>query len=219
MADRKLAIIWETIPNLLYKKGELIMKGKNAYTDLYDEIKAKIDSSNQAKGRISSAVSRSDLEAMATTLLNTPDHSVTVYSFAAKDTSGTDGPVGIEKKPAKRYRDSMKPMLRALGLDKHDVDKVDDIPMSKEHAAAMMDVATTVIHDYMRAGRKFSFPITETDETRMEINCVMAPERTSVGNRFKKDSNPDDDTVVITKERATIKTKNPVPYWLKEVKK
>ena len=191
-------------------------KNKNAYTQMCDEIKEKIDSSNRAKGRTSSAVSRSDLEAMATTLLNTPDHEVTVYSYSAKDQSGTGEPVGVTKKPAKRYRDSMKPMLRSMGLDKHDADKIDDIPFTKEHAAAMVDVTTTVIHDYMRAGRKFSFPITEPDETRMEINCVMAPERTSVGNRFNKDS--DDDSVTITKERAIIKAKNPVPYWLKESK-
>lgn len=193
-------------------------KNKNAYTQLCEEIKSKIETSNRAKGRTSSAVSRSDLEAMATTLLNTPDHTVTAYSYAAKDTSGTGEPVGVEKKPAKRYRDSLKPMLKSLGLDKHDVDKVDSIPIQKEHAAAMMDVSTTVIHDYMRAGRKFSFPITEPDETRMEIACVVAPERTSVGNRFKKDSEPDD-TVTVTKERTIIKAKNPVPYWLKDTKK
>ena len=193
-------------------------KNKNAYTQLCSEIKEKIDSSNRAKGRTSSAVSRSDLEAMTTSLLNTPDHEVTVYSYSAKDTSGTGEPVGITKKPSKRYRDSLKPMLRNLGLDKHDADKVDDIPMTKEHAAALIDVSTTVIHDYMRAGRKFSFPITEPDETRMEMNCVIAPERTSVGNRFKKDDDADD-TVTVTKERAILKVKNPVPYWLKEVKK
>ncbi len=192
-------------------------KNKNAYTQLCSEIKEKIDANNRAKGRTSSAVSRSDLEAMATTLLNTPDHEVTMYSYSAKDTSGTGEPVGVIKKPSKRYRDSLKPMLRSLGLDKHDADKVDEIPISKEQASALMEVSTTVIHDYMRTGRKFSFPITEPDETRMEINCVMAPERTSVGNRFKKDA--DDDTITVTKERAIIKAKNPVPYWLKETTK
>ena len=189
-------------------------KNKNTYTELCAEIKEKIDASNRAKGRSSSAVSRSDLEAMTTALLNTPDHEVTVYSYSAKDTSGTGEPVGVIKKPSKRYRDSLKPMLRNLGLDKHDVDKVDDISFSKEHAAALIEVGTTVVKDYMRAGRKFSFPITEPDETRMEIMVSTAPERTSVGNRFKKDDS--DDTVTVTKERAIIKAKNPVPYWLKK---
>lgn len=190
-------------------------KTKNAYTDLFDEIQERVAANARAKGRKTSAVSRSDLENMAVTLLNTPDHTVTVYPFSAKDTTGMGEPVGIEKKPAKRYRDSLKPMLRTLGLDKNDVDKMDDVTITKEHAAAMMDVATTVIHDYMRAGRKFSFPITEPDETRMEISTTVAPERASV-NRFKKD--PVDNTVIITKERSMIKAKNPVPYWLKETK-
>lgn len=188
-------------------------KTKNAYTQMCDEIKEKITANNRAKGKTSCSVSRSDLEAMTTCLLNTPDHTVECYSYGSKDTSGTGEPVSIEKKPVKRYRNSLKPVLRNLGLDKHDADKIDDIAFSKEHAAAMMDVATTVIHDYMRAGRKFSFPITEPDETRMEISCSMAPERASV-NRFKKDDDSDD-VVTITKERAVIKAKNPVPYWLK----
>ena len=195
-----------------------VAKNKNAYTDLCDQIKKKIDDSNKAKNKVSYAVSKSDLESMATTLLNTPDHEVTVYSFAAKDVSGTGEPVGVAKKPARRYRESLKPMLRSLGLDKHDADRVDDIPISKEQAAAIMDLGTTVIHDYMRAGRKFTFPITEPDETRMEIHAVNAPERTSEGNRFKKDTDPADDPITITKERAIIKAKNPVPYWLQETK-
>ena len=191
------------------------MKQNNLYTQTCDEIRAKIQASNRAKGRSSSAVSRSDLEAMTVSLLNSPEHVVTVLNFGTKDTSGTGEPTGVDTRPAKRYRDSMKPMLRGMGLDKHDVDKIDDIPMSKEHGAALIGVAQTVIKDYMRAGRKFSFPMTEPDETRMEISCVMAPERVSVGNRFRPNDG-DSDTTTITKERAIIKAKNPVPYWLKK---
>lgn len=190
---------------------------KNAYTQLLNDIRTKIDNNNQAKGKVSTAVSRSDLENITTTLLNTPDHTVSVYSFAAKDTNGTGEPVCIEKKPVKRYRDSLKPVLKNLGLDKMDVDKIDDIPLPKEHAAAMMDVVTTAIHDYMKAGRKFSFPITSMDETRMEMICATAPAKTYVGSNFSKDSG--DESVVVTKERKMLKSKNPVPYWLKEVKK
>lgn len=191
-------------------------KNHNSYTQACDEIRAKIEASNRAKGRASSAVSKSDLETMATELLNSPDHIVTRYSFSAKDTSGTGEPVGVETKPSRRYREALKPTLRQMGLDKHDVDKIDDIKFSKEHAAAMMDVATTVMHDYMYAGRKFSFPIMEPDETRMEIACVRAPERTSVGNRFAKDQAPENAPVTVTKERTILKAKNPVPYWLKK---
>ena len=101
-----------------------------------------------------------------------------------------------------------------MGLDKHDADKVDDIPFSKEHGSALIDVALDAMHDYLKLGRKLSFPVTYEDETRMEISCVRAPERTSMGNRFKPDEASD--TVTVTKERTIIKAKNPVPYWLKK---
>ena len=188
-------------------------KNHNSYTQAWENIRAKIEESNRAKGRSSSAVSKSDLENLTVELLNSPDHIVTQFSFSAKDTSGTGEPVGVEKKPSKRYRESLKPTLRQLGLDKHDADKIDDVKFSKEQAAAILDVATTAVHDYIRAGRKFSFPVTEPDETRMEIYAVRAPERTSVGNRFQKDST--NNSVTITKERTILKSKNGVPYWLK----
>lgn len=193
------------------------MSQKNLYTQTCDEIREKIQASNRAKGRSSSSVSRSDLDAMTLAMLNSPEHVVTVLNFSTKDTLGTGEPTGIDTRPSKRYRDSMKPMLRSMGLDKHDVDKIDDIPMSKEHAASLMGVALPVIHDYIRAGRKLCLPMTEPDETRMEISCVTAPERVSVGNRFKPNDG-DSDTVTITKERAIIKAKNPVPHWLKTTK-
>lgn len=191
------------------------MKQKTLYAQTYEEIRTKIQTNNRAKGRTSSSVSRSDFETLTTALLNSPEHIVTVLNYSTKDVSGTGEPTGVDTRPAKRYRDSLKPMLRSLGLDKHDADKIDDIPMTKEHAASMINVVQTSLHDYLRAGRKFSFQITEPDETRMEISCVMAPERVSVGNRFRPNDG-DSDTTTITKERAILKAKNPVPYWLKK---
>ena len=191
-------------------------KNKNAYTQLCDEIAEKIAASNRAKGRNSSAVSKSDLEMMTTTLLNTPDHTVTVYPYSSKD---TEDPIGVEKQPVKRYRDSLKPMLRNMGMDKYDVDRIDDVPMTKEHAAALLDVATVAVHDYMRAGRKFSFPMMEKDETRMEMQTITAPEKISQGNRFMKDDAAANDRVTVTKERVMLKAKNPVPSWLKKTSK
>lgn len=195
-------------------------KNNNEYTQLCAELKEKITANNRAKGRTSSAVSRSDLEAMTTALLNSPDHEVTVYSYSAKDTSGTGEPLGVIKKPVRRYRDALKRMvINELNVDKHDAAKLDDIVITKEHAASMMEVSTQAIHDYINIGRKFSFPITTPDETRMEFASERAPERTSVGNRFKKDVVDMDDTITTTKERTVIKAKNSVPFWLKETNK
>lgn len=192
------------------------MKTKDSYDLLIDEIKGKTSASSRANGKASSAVSKSDLENCALNLMNCPDHTFTQYSFSSKDTSGTGEPVGVDKKPAARYRAALKPMLRRLGMDKHDVDAVDAIPFDREHAAALIELGTYAVHDYMLAGRKFAFPVTEPDECRLEIACQRAPERVSVGNRFSKEA--DNDSVTVTKERTVIKAKNAVPYWLKESK-
>lgn len=192
------------------------MKTKDSYDMLIDEIRGKTSASNRASGKASSAVSKSDMENCVLGLMNSPDHTFTQYSFSSKDTSGTGEPVGVDKKPSARYRAALKPMLRKLGMDKHDVDAVETIPFDKEHAAAAAELITYAVHDYMLAGRKFAFPVTEPDECRLEIACQKAPERVSVGNRFKKDG--DNDSVTVTKERTVIKAKNAVPYWLKESK-
>lgn len=191
-------------------------KVNDAYEQLLDEIRGKTSASRRSNGKASSAVSKSDLENCVQTLMNTPDHTVINYSYGSKDTSGTGEPVGVEKKPAARYRNSLKPMLRRLGMDRHDVDAVDTITFDREQAAAATELVTQAVHDYMRAGRKFAFPVTQPDECRMEISCQRAPERVSDGNRFHKESGSD--SVTITKERTIVKAKNPVPYWLKSKK-
>ena len=191
------------------------MKNKDSYDICLEEIRAKTSASSRANGKTSSSVSKSDLENAMLTYMNTPDHTTINYVYGSKDTSGTGEPVGVEKKPSARYRNALKPMLRKMGMDKHDVDAIETIPFDKEHAAATLDLAGHVIHDYMRAGRKFVFPITEPDETRMEILTQRAPERVSVGNHFQSD---DADRVSVTKERHIIKAKNGVPHWLKGTK-
>lgn len=187
---------------------------KSAYTKACEELKAKIEASAQPGRRSSCAFSRSDLTYLATAMLNCPEHVVQEYQMK---TSGVDGsPITVEKMPARRYRESLKPILKEMGLDKNDVAKIDDIKFPKEHGAAVMDVAQQVIKDYMRAGRKFQFPITAEDEVRMEICCDEAPERINP-NRFAT-TDAEKRRMTKTKKRCVIKAKNSaVPSWLKEV--
>ena len=91
--------------------------------------------------------------------------------------------------------------------------KVSDIQFTKEHASAMIGVCTCVLKDYIRAGRKFSFPITAPDETRMEFYCDVAPERINQ-NRFAK-TEEEKKKVSKTLERTVLKAKSSCPSWLK----
>lgn len=194
-------------------------KTQDAYSQLCAEIKSKVKENSRAKGKPSASVSKSDLDNMALTFLNTPDHVVTNYIFSSKDTNGADGPVGVEKKPAMRYRQALKSLVQKnFNVDKHDAESMETIPFNKEHASSMIDLSLNILKDYMDVGRKVAFPITEKDECRMEIMTTRAPERTSSGNRFKPDQNPDDAPVTVTAERTIIKAKNPTPSWLKKQK-
>lgn len=189
--------------------------GKSNYTKLCEELVSKVQGTGKGERKSSCSYSRSDLEALTLGLLNCPEHVVSEYQMRATEADGT--PVTIDKQPAKRYRDSLKPTLRELGLDRAEADRIDDIKFGKEHAAALMGVATTVMKDYMRAGRKFQFPITEPDEVRMEMSVEMAPERINQ-NRFAK-TEAERAKVTTTKRRAVLKAKNSaVPPWLKETR-
>lgn len=185
------------------------------YDECLAEVKAKVSSSARANGKVSSSVSKSDLEKMTLSLLNDPEHVTPVYQVSTKDTTGTGKPVSVDTQPALRYRKSLEPMLVKLGVDKNDAKAVETLAFDREHAASLMNLATVVMKDYMDAGRKVAFPVTTDKEARMEIYATTAPERVAVGNRFSKEPS---DSMSVTAERRIVKAKNTVPYWLKSSK-
>ena len=188
---------------------------KSMYSTMLDELSAKIKGASKDGKEASCSYSKSDLENLTLGLLNSPDHIVTEYQMKVSEADGT--PVTIEKTPSRRYRESLKPMLRSLGLDKNDVEKVSDIQFTKEHASSLIGVATTVLKDYIGAGRKFSFPITGPKECRMEFYCDTAPERINQ-NRFAK-TEEERSKISKTLERTILKGKNGTPSWLRKSEK
>lgn len=188
---------------------------KSNYGKLVDELSAKIKATAKDGKKSSCSYSKSDLENLTLGLLNCPEHVVTEYQMKVSEADGT--PVTIDKTPSRRYRESLKPMLKSLGLDKNDAEKVSDIQFTKEHASALMGVATTAIKDYLRAGRKLVLPVTAADEARMEMYCDVAPERINQ-NRFAK-TEEEKQKVSKTLSRTVLKTKNGTPSWLRITEK
>lgn len=188
---------------------------KSMYSTMLSELAEKIKSAGKDGKKASCSYSKSDLENLTLGLLNSPEHVVTEYQMKVSEVDGT--PVTIDKTPSRRYRESLKPMLKALGLDKNDAEKVTDIQFTREHASALMSVATTALHDYLTVGRKFSFPVTNPKECRMEFFCDTAPERINQ-NRFAK-TEEEKNKVSKTKERTILKSKNQTPSWLKVTEK
>lgn len=184
---------------------------KSMYSTMLDELSAKIKAGAKDGRKPTCSYSKSDLDNLTLALLNSPDHVVTEYQMKVSEADGT--PVTIDKTPSKRYRDSLKPMLKTLGLDKNDVEKISDIQFTKEQASAIMGLATTAIHDYLLIGRKMVFPVTNAKECRMEMYCDVAPERINQ-NRFAK-TEEEKKKVSKTLERTVLKSKNSTPSWLR----
>lgn len=195
------------------------MGKKSKYQETFDEILNKVKASAKKDKKPPVMTSKSDLTMLATALINSPDHVVISYDKKVKEADGS--PLAIESRPAQRYRDSLKPVLRAMGIDKAEVSKIDDIPFSKEHGAALVDVAGLAIKDYMAAGRRYNFPITGTDESQMSLSMVEVDERVTMPNKFVTDENGVTVTVptgksMKTKKHKAIKAGNRNPEWLKD---
>lgn len=184
------------------------MAKKTAYDELKEQISKKVKEAGSTRH------SKSDLTAMTHTLLNTPEQEVSEYV-------NSDQPV--IKKPVERYRESLKPVIEQFGVDKAELDRIQEVKFSKEHADAFMDLAETVQKDYMRAGRKLIFPINEKDETQMEISTVakeksvkktMKPEKDEAGNNITVPTGK----IKTVEAHTEIKASNKVPAWIQSEK-
>lgn len=180
----------------------------------YDQLVAEI--SERVKKNGGSSFSKGDLTSMAHTLLNTPEQEVDVY-LRSKD---SNEPTVITTTPVRRYRESLKPMLKAFGIDKDEAERVMEIPFTKEHAEAMTELSVDLIKDYTGTGRKLNFPITSRDEAQMSIAQTTVKERTSDTRKIVRGDDGTYSSVptgktVTTMEHCSMKAGNKIPGWLK----
>lgn len=180
----------------------------------YKALCAEVAQKSNRKEK-SAIVSKADLTGLTLALLNDTEYAAPVVVTEA------DKPVTKTTNPSKRYRDSLKPMLKEFGIDKNELDKVQEVSFGKEHAAALMELAMTVQKDYLTAGRKLMLPMTAEDESKMYVSIDTVPEKVEATRKIvetapgKYESVPTGRTVRTT-EHAVIKSANRVPAWLKK---
>jgi len=180
----------------------------NKYDDLKEEIRRKV---NEAGG---TRYSQSDLRDLTHTLINTPEHTVKTYI--------KDGEP-VETQPVKHYRESLKPVLKQFGVDAAEMGKIQEVEFTKDHAAAINELATTIVKDYTGVGRKLILPVTDENESQMEIFQVKRAEKVE---ETKKPQKNEDGTYTqvptgkekTTKEHAEMRVSNKIPHWLVEEK-
>lgn len=177
---------------------------KTKYDDLLNEMKSKVQSAGGSRH------SKADYTSVTQTLLNTPEQEVPVYV--------KDGDPVITK-PAERYRETLKPVLKQFGVDNAELDKIQDVQFSKEHAEALNDVAITAIKGYTGTGRKLVLPINSDSESQMEISQVTR--ETKSEDTRKLEQQPDGSYKSVptgerktTKKHVEMKASNKIPGWL-----
>jgi len=186
--------------------------GKNTqYSDLINEITEKV------KANGSSSHSTTDLNQMAYAMINSPGHAVQVNV-------GREAPEFVEATPVKRYRDALKPVLKQFGIDREEANRIDDLPFTKEHGAAIANLSVNLVKDYIGTGRKLTFPITTPNESRMSISQTEVDTKVTEPRRITKDPVTGEYSAVptgkkvTTKKHQAIKSSNKVPVWLKDIK-
>ena len=185
-------------------------KLKNQYNELCSQITEKV------KKNGSSSYSKSDLVAMTQSLLNTPEHEVEVFIK-----NGDKEPTTVVTKPVEKYRESLKPVLKQFGIDKEELNKLQSVTFTKEHAEAVSELAGVIVKDYTGTGRKFKFPITSLTEGEMSISQVTIGDKTTDTRKISKKPNGEYESLptgkrVKTKEHTALKASNKIPGWLKK---
>ena len=179
--------------------------GKTEYEKLKEDIAAKV----QAAG--GTRYSKSDLTQMTMSMLNAPDYEVNNYI--------DNGETPVVTKPVERYRNSLKPMLKQFGVDAAELDKVQTVQFTKDHAEAVNDMAMQIVKDYTSTGRKLILPINAPDEAQMEISQQVVAEKEESTKKITETSPGVYEQVPTGKKKKTkkhkrMKVSNKVPAWL-----
>lgn len=138
-------------------------KKRDAYDALCDSMREKIQKAGGSR------CSEADRRDMMYELLNTPDHEAEVWMKDA------DEPVITT--PVKDYRESLKPILDQFGVDKDEQNKIMEVKFPKKHADALIKLGDQAIQDYMGVGRKLILPITDKDQSQMELSHAKKDEK------------------------------------------
>lgn len=163
----------------------------------------------------STRYSKGDHTAVVQGLLNAKDHTVTYYSA---DSEGKA--VATSSNPSQKLRESLKPLLKEVGISGEDLKRMDDYEFTKKQAEAIQEVAMVSTAAYLDTGRKLTLPVTKATENKMSIQKVEVAaseeetfkneaqadgsyKRVSTGKKVKKD------------KRDALKVKNTTPPWLR----
>ena len=185
-------------------------KKDTKYRQVLQGIRENVQKANSTRH------SKGDLTTVAHTLINSPQEEFDVYL--------NDENNPVTTKPVEHYREALKPVLKEFGVDNAELDRIQQVEFTKDHADAIMEVGMQVVKDYTSTGRKLIFPINEKDEAQFEIAQKMREEK-KIDTKKPVQNADGTYTTVPTGERKTTKAhremvaSNKVPGWLSSTEK
>lgn len=183
----------------------------------YDELIQKI--SEKVSSTKNHAYSSSDLTEITSALLNSPGQTIKKIV----PSNGGQSYEEVETQPGDTYRAELgKMVVKEFGVSKEEAEKAKSMPITKDHAAALMGVAKASIGGYLDTGKKLTLDVTDPKSTKMSIQKVTLAEKTEATNKIVKNEDTGKyETVptgktIRTAERTALKASNTVPDYLKK---
>ena len=182
--------------------------GKSTFETVLADIK------KSAKDKNSTRFSKSDFVNSTTALLNSDDYEESNYVKNGNDATE------VKVRPAHKFREALKPVLKQMGIDNAELDRIHDVQFPKAAGEAMYDLTASAIRGYMDTGRAFVFPMMSKDETQMSIASADVKEKTVETRVIQQKADGGYESVptgksATTKKHRAIKASNKVPPWLK----
>lgn len=182
------------------------------FTDFVEQMNANKQSKN---------FSKSDMVGMTAALLNDPDADVITY-VKKGDTYEVH-----HNNPSRDVRENVYvPLLKAFGVDRAEMAKLEDYKISKAGAEALTDLNLLVTKMYIAEnglGRKLTLPMTSPTEAVQSISIETVPQDVKQTTMIVKNedgtySSKPTGKEVTTAPHARLKASNRVPAWLKDIK-
>lgn len=183
------------------------------YKAFLEEAKKASKSKNYSKG---------DMVSLATAMFN--DKDCTIDVFIKK---GDEYETKVMN-PGKSIRENViAPVLKAFGVDRAEMSKLDDVQISKAGGEALTDFSLLLVKQYISTNglaRKLTLPMTAPDEAVQSISVVRIPEEKRETTMIVR--NPESGTYsiaptgkeVTTAAHENLKVGNRVPAWQKKIR-
>jgi len=176
------------------------------FAEVWNEIKEGVKTTPNGKKK--KTFSRSDFDDMLKALLNETEYEMTTASIK--------NGVMVEKtiKPVELYRESLKKLAIAVGMDAQDAEKF--MTVSIKDVSGMYEIASEIIYKYIEADKKFDFVPRPDFVGSLTLADIGPSEKVYKSIRKPGDTTPQTESTVKTKKHKKLECKGKAPKWCKE---